>query len=140
MVLNDIELKAVYDSDEDDIVSDFFIPVLSSAKRYNRVAGYFNSTTLAVAARGIKNLLKNGGTMQLVCGCKLSQNDIDALENNQQPQELNTEFLSELNGLEDGDFRRNHAQILGWMIKNQKLEIKIANVDRSSTGIFHMKI
>ena len=140
MVLSNIELKAVYDSDEDDIVSDFFIPVLSSAKSYKRVAGYFNSTTLAVAARGIKNLLKNGGTMQLVCGCKLSQNDIEALENNQQPQELNTEFLSELNGLEDGDFRRNHAQILGWMIKNKKLEIKIANVDRSSTGIFHMKI
>ena len=58
MVLSDIELKAVYDSDEDDIVSDFFIPVLSSAKSYKRVAGYFNSTTLAVAARGIKNLLK----------------------------------------------------------------------------------
>jgi len=34
VVLSDIELKAVYDSDEDDIVSDFFIPVLSSAKSY----------------------------------------------------------------------------------------------------------
>ena len=61
MTLQDNSFKEVWDSDEDDIVSEFFIPALSSATLYQRVAGYFNSTTLAVAARGIKNLLENGG-------------------------------------------------------------------------------
>lgn len=139
MVLRDHSFKKVWDSDEDDIVSDFFLPALSSATLYQRVAGYFSSTVLAIAARGIKNLLDSGGKMQLVCGCQLSQQDKEAMEKGSATTEFNDKFLEELNSLEDGDFRKNHVQILGWMIKNKKLEIKIAEVD-DPIGIYHMKI
>jgi superfamily II DNA or RNA helicase len=139
MTLQDHSFKEVWDSDEDDISYDLFVPALSSATLYQRVAGYFNSTTLAIAARGIKNLLANDGKMQLVCGTQLSQIDKDALEKGKPPTEFNNQFITELNNLEDGDFRKNHAKILAWMIANKKLEIKIAQVDDPS-GIYHMKI
>lgn len=134
----DLDLKISYDSDEDDTIGDFLLPVLSNSKNYKRLAGYFNSSSLALSARGIKGLLRNNGTMQLVCGHQLSLKDKEAMEQGLEAKELSENFLKELEELEDGDFRKNHVKILGWMIKNKKIEIKIATV--SDPGIFHMKV
>ena len=46
-----LNLKSSYDSDEDDILNEFYIPVLSNAVVYKRLAGFFTSTALALAAR-----------------------------------------------------------------------------------------
>jgi hypothetical protein len=45
----------------DDRLNVFYIPALSCSVRYDRSAGYFSSTALAVAAAGVAHLLKNGG-------------------------------------------------------------------------------
>ncbi len=52
-------LKPYYDSDRDDVLNDFYIPVLKESVDYWRLAGFFSSTALAVASRGIKGLLNN---------------------------------------------------------------------------------
>mgnify|MGYP001571031905 CR=1 FL=1 len=116
---DELDIKIDYDSDEDDILHDFFIPLLANSKKYK---------SLAVASFGIKGLLRNEGTMQLVCGHQLSLKDKEAMEQGLDATDLSENFLKELNELDENNFHKNHAKILGWMIKNKKLEIKSADV------------
>jgi hypothetical protein len=44
----------------DDRLGAFFIPALAASIRYDRSAGYFSSTMLAVAAAGVTKLISNG--------------------------------------------------------------------------------
>jgi len=51
MTLKDIDIKEAYDSDLDDILREFYIPVLSNSLNYRRICGFFSSATLAIAAK-----------------------------------------------------------------------------------------
>lgn len=152
MNLKDLDLRKTYDSDSDDILRDFYIPVLSNSIKYRRLAGFFSSTSLAVAARGISRFIANSGHMELICGAKLSKADAEAIkEAHENPVAIIERFFFE--NLEDleNEFIRDHVQALGWMIANKKLDIKISIVyneegcplDEKTVekqGIFHQKV
>ena len=44
MGLRDLDLKPAYDSEDNDVVNDFYIPALSESILYRRLAGFFSST------------------------------------------------------------------------------------------------
>lgn len=152
MNLKDLDLRKAYDSDSDDILRDFYIPVLSNSIKYRRLAGFFSSTSLAVAARGISRFIANSGHMELICGVKLSKADAEAIkEAHENPVAIIERFFFE--NLEDleNEFIRDHVRALGWMIANKKLDIKISIVyneegcplDEKTVekqGIFHQKV
>ena len=50
----------------DKIVQDFYIPLLSRAKSYDRAVGFFSSSVLIELSRGLINLVNNGGKMRLI--------------------------------------------------------------------------
>ena len=52
------------------LIALFYVPALSCTVRYDRMTGYFSADALALAARGIQNLIANEGYMRLVVGCK----------------------------------------------------------------------
>lgn len=152
MSLKDIELKKAYDSDVDDILDDFYIPALSHSVTYKRLAGFFSSSALAVAARGISKLISNGGHMKLITSAKLRKSDIEAIrEAYENPEKVIEKMvLEDLGNLED-KFVEDHVRALGWMVAKKKLEIKIAIVygedelplDEKSIekeGLFHQKV
>jgi len=148
MSLRDVLLKPAYDSDEDDILSDFYIPMLSNSVSYRRLAGFFSSSALAVAARGISGLIKNGGTMKLVVGAKLRKADVEAIEKGMKNREqaIADMMIQDLDSIE-AEFVRDHVRALAWMVANNKLEIKIAvPLDAHETagdineGIYHQKV
>lgn len=132
--LKNLNLKSSYWSDEDNILFDFYIPALSVSKIYKRIAGYFSSNTLAVAAKGLAAFIHNGGKMFLITSVVLSEEDKDSIE--KALGEYEKKVIEEIDNIED-KLTRNHVAMLGWMIKNGTLEIKIAVV---SKGIFHPKI
>ena len=76
--LRDIPWKISY-GPQDDRLQDFFIPAMAASVRYDRAAGYFSSTMLAVAAAGVTKLILNGGKMRLLCGADLSEADVEAI-------------------------------------------------------------
>jgi hypothetical protein len=76
--LCDIPWKLGY-GPQDDRLRDFFIPALVASVRYDRAAGYFSSTMLAVAAAGVTKLILNGGKMRLLCGADMSEADVEAI-------------------------------------------------------------
>jgi len=132
--LRELNLKPVYYSDEDNLLQDFYIPVLENSVQYDRIAGYFSSNTLAVAARGIAALIKNGGKMRLITNVVLSAEDQAAIKEALRSREA--EVLAEIENMED-ELKKDHVRMLAWMVKKDLLQIKIAVVQR---GIEHQKI
>jgi len=149
MNLQDIRLKPAYDSDEDDILNDFYIPALSNSLSYWRLAGFFSSSALAVAARGILGLIKNGGTMKLVVGAKLRKADVEAIEKGMKNREqaIAEMMIRDLDSIE-AEFVKDHVKALAWMVANNKLEIKVAvplntyakTAEDINEGIYHQKV
>ena len=62
-----------------DILHDFYIPALRRAVRYDRVAGYFRSSSLAAASQGFSAFASADGRMRLIVGADLKQEDVDAI-------------------------------------------------------------
>src|SRR5689334_18620644 len=77
--LRELNLKISY-GPNDARLHDFFIPAMAASIRYDRAAGYFSSTMLAVAAAGVTKLVLNGGKMRLLCGADLSEADVEAID------------------------------------------------------------
>ena len=134
MGLKDINLKPAYYSDEDYLLEEFYIPVLSKSVKYDRVAGYFSSNSLAIAAKGIAQFVNNGGKIRLIANIVMSIEDKKAIK--QALEKKEEEVLAEIEALED-ELKKNHIRMLGWMVKNNLIEIKIAVVN---AGVEHQKI
>lgn len=147
-----LELNNVYSSESHDILHEFYIPVLTEAIKYNRMSSYFSSKSLAVAAKGILNLIKNDGNMKLITSPMFTKEDIKVLKDvNDNPQKyISDNILEDLNNL-DNDFTIEHLKALGWMIANKKLVIKIAipikqdgtimdSEEFVNLGLFHPKV
>lgn len=134
MSLKELNLKSVYYSDDCAILTDFYIPVLSNAIKYDRVAGYFCSNSLSLAAKGIAELIKNNGHVRLIANVVISEEDQGAIKEALKNKER--EVLLEIDNLED-QLVKDHIKMLSWMIKRNLLEIKIAVV---KNGIEHQKM
>lgn len=155
MGLREIAFKAVYHPGKknENIVGDLLIPGLSQATTYRRVAGYFSSTSLAVAAQGIAGMVEAGGKYQLVTSHELVKNDLtglsDAFESKDIESALIDSFLTswqELGSLENA-IKRKHVEAMLWLLKEEKLEIRVvvpfrnnqAVLDQSLVDKFHPK-
>jgi len=152
MSLKSISLNKAYSSDSDDILYGFYIPSLKESIEYDRLAGFFSSKSLAIAARGILGLIEKGGAMRLIVSPKLDKNDLEIIiDSYKEPEKyIEKKMLQELERLED-KFIRDHVYALGWMIANKKLEIKVAVTCDSSgkllsyediqqSSLFHQKV
>lgn len=152
MNFTDLNIKSCYESSVDDIIADFYDAVLGVSVRYDRIAGFFSSSSLAVASRGLARFINNGGKMRLIASPRLNISDSEiikrAVEN---PASLTAEELGlNLNYIET-EFVENHVKALGWMLGSNMLEIKLAIVtdeseklfsgqDGITEGIFHQKV
>lgn len=132
MDFRSLRLMPAYETGIDDLVGDFYIPVLSNAHKYDRIAGFFSSTSLAIAARGIAGLIANNGRMRLVCSPRLTKTDmpvITGFTSNDLSSVLGDRLLEDIScdQLED-KFMKDHVAALGWMLSHNLLEIKLAVV------------
>ncbi|MDD5007345.1 MAG: hypothetical protein PHU49_04515 [Syntrophorhabdaceae bacterium] len=127
MSLKLLKLGKAYSSDSHDILHEFYIPVLGASVEYSRLAGFFSSKALAVAASGITEFLKNKGVIKMVVSPRFSRDDVHTISNSMEhPEEYTSrKMLEEINNIEE-DFIRDHLQALGWMLVNNLLEIKVA--------------
>jgi len=149
---SELHLKKFYTSSEDNVLLDFYIPVLENAIRYDRLAGFFSSSSLAIAAKGVAKLINNDGYMRIVASPRLSKGDISTIASAQLNPENYIEkiIIDEINYIDD-DFIYDHLRALGWMVANGKLDLKIAivtdengrlmNSDQiEEYGLFHQKV
>ena len=151
MSFRDLDLKIGYDSDENDISNEFYKPVLKLAVQYDRLAGYFSSTTFAVAISETLDFIKNGGKMRLVTSTQVSNQDKQVFQDYVNGEKTGFEELlvEKINEKSDQIFR-DCAALMGWMLDNKidnesQLQIKIAipesldgKLDQNS--IYHQKV
>ena len=123
----ELNFKEHYDSQKDNLLKDFYIPALANSKKYRRVVGYFNSKSLASVALGLKDFILNKGKMDLLCGVDLNPSDVNMVKfASEHPEEIvASNFLNELDSIED-EIVKNHVKVLGWMIANNLLRIRVA--------------
>ena len=137
-----IDIKSEYRSRLDNVIKDFYVPVLKQAVLYKRAVGFFSSTALVEMSAGICGLVKNGGKIQLIASPHLSANDIEAINNGLKRrddviEEALIRQLSEPIGAEE----TARLNLLSNLIAAGVLEIKIAFLETDNTvGMFHEKM
>ena len=117
-----------------EILHDFYIPALQHSVKYDRVAGYFRSTSLAAASQGFSAFISNKGKIRLIVGSDLDPDDVSAILGGDQ-QRLERLLKGEL---EDdtqwpADVCRG-VQLLAWMVVNGHLEVRVALRVHSTKG------
>ena len=80
MSLQDVSIKNEYRSLIDNVVQDFYIPLLERAMVYKRAVGFFSSSSLVEITKGIAAMAANGGKIQIVASPYLSEEDIEAIQ------------------------------------------------------------
>ena len=149
MTLTELNIAQAYDTGnrEDQVIHDFYVPVLQESISYKRLTGYFSSQVLALAARGIAGLISNGGKMQLITSPVVSEKDFEALTSST-PEDIqrfvDAQFERAIGDLNDlaSTIAYDHVRALGWMLREGYLEIRVL-VPRdinSGSGIFHSKV
>lgn len=134
-MLRNLEIKNAYNSDEDDLVNDFYNSVLSESILYRRATGYFTSGSLSIAAIGITSLIHNSGKIQAITGYQVNEEDYQAIVDGLSNDFFVEEFTKEIETSQGTDL--DHLKLLSWMIATDRFEMKIAF---RIGGIFHQKI
>ncbi|MDM8525229.1 helicase-related protein [Desulfococcaceae bacterium HSG8] len=124
------------------ILHDFYIPVLERSVRYDRVAGYFRSSSLAAASQGFSAFFNNNGKARFIVGADLSPEDVTAIlraSRNTCSEIQNTGFEGALNSELDQfdtwpEGTRNGVRLLGYLIRKKILEIRVAFRVHAQTG------
>lgn len=146
MLLSDRIWKRKYTREDGDLVRKFYVPALSTAKRYDRITGYFNAEGLALASAGIEHLALNEGTMRLIVGCTLDDAEVKAVEEGLSMGEMLSDKLGQaLPAAKEGD-ERQALELLAWLVCHRLLDIKVAvrcrpgtRIPVGGTTIFHEK-
>jgi len=135
-------IPKILDSSSNNLVEEFFNPVLSQSLKYDRGVGYFTSGWLTSVAKGVIPLVEEGGRIRLITSPNLQQRDYDAIVLGDKARQDKTIFnaLSRDVSRLSKDLEDNVRVALSWMIADKILDIKIA-VPRNklSGGDFHVK-
>ncbi|MFU1632986.1 helicase-related protein [Aeromonas veronii] len=116
------------------ILHDFYIPALQHAKRYARVAGYFSSSSLAIASQGFSQFVNKGGKARFIVGADLHEQDAEAILMGNR-QRLEQALVGELAqpSLWPEQVQRG-VELLAWMVAHGHLEIRVSVRKHIITG------
>ena len=140
-LFTELEFPRVIDTSTDDFVSDFYEPLLSRAVEYKRGVGYFSSSWVRSAARGMADLAENGGTAKWITSPMVSEEDWEALQMGSaaRTDEILKESLKDEIGDLRYDLEYNTRNTIAWLVADGILDIKFAVPQKELGGDFHDK-
>ena len=138
-MLNEVKWKSVYRSGDQNLLKEFYLPSLKQAVSYDRAVGFFSASTLVANLEGVSELVKNGGSMRLVIGHPLEEDEYLAIKKGYEVSKLlkglETKLeaiIEECKGVDD-----NKLDLLTLLISRGLLEVKFA---LRRKGMYHEKI
>lgn len=136
-----LEILRSYKTNKNDVVKEFYLPILKESVLYKRAVGFFSSTALIELSKGISGLIKNGGKIKFIVSPLLSEEDIEAIQKGYDEKEIiKNSLLREFKEPQNN----SEAERLNWLaylIANGYLEIKVAfTPPNKTTGMYHEKI
>ena len=131
------DIKISYKNIGEDAFCSIINPLLSCTALYQRSVGFFSSSALTFINDGIIDLARNGGHIQLATSPKLSENDIEAIENGYNARSvLEERALEEFeNSLIELD--NQNLALLYELIKEEIMDIRIVVKNK---GMYHDKL
>ncbi len=124
MSFRDQAIASLY-TPADNRLEGFYIPALKQAVRYDRVTGYYRSSSLVVAAAGISRFVANGGTMRIIAGTELDELDIKAIEKGEPLSAVLARRML-LDPVEGADIvAKRRLETLAYLAREGRLEIRI---------------
>jgi superfamily II DNA or RNA helicase len=139
-MLKSYDFKAVYSSENDNLLEDFYVPALSRSVYYDRAVGFFSAAILSYAAQGLTSFIKNDGKMRLIIGYELTFEEIESIKDGYEDRKLSErigrDFIKTIEEVEDHLFT-NRLEALSWMVAGGSLDIKVA---LRMKGNYHDKV
>lgn len=143
MIFPNLPIKQEYRSPQDNIVQDFYLPVLENSISYKRSVGFFSSSALIELSKGICELAKKGGKIELVASPYLSTEDEHAIRKGYENRAkiIENALLRGLKSETENFFEKERLNLLANLIESGVLNIKIAFTEYgSSVGMYHEKL
>ena len=140
---HDLRIKSEYRSLIDNVVQDFYIPLLKEANSYKRAVGFFSSTALIEISKGIGSMAERGGHIQIVASPYLSDEDLNAIKRGYDEREKIIEgaLLRSLSNDHTDYYSMQRLNLLASLIADGILDIKIAYTeDKNGIGMYHEKM
>jgi len=137
--LTDLKIKDSYRSGEDNLLDDFYLPVLKTAHNYDRAVGFFSSSLLVYALQGISSIIKSKGKMRLIIGHPLTDEEYKAVKDGFDLRHIAQSLEGELDRLLDTTSSIDAYRLIIFtaMIATGRLEVKFAFRPH---GMYHEKI
>lgn len=135
-MFNRLELKSTYSTYENDISKEFYTPVLTVSKTYDRATAYFSSKALANYAKGLEVFAINGNKYRLLISSEISEKDFYEIKEGYTLREhIRSQLYNNLNEdlTKEEEFNLSN---LAYLIAIGVIDIKIGF---TKTGIFHDK-
>lgn len=141
--MNDLinqNIEHLYNSDDNNIVDEFYCKCLLCSKLYKRAVPYFSSKILIVLDKGLKKFIENGGKIKLLVSSNLLSMDIDAI-NKGYRNRRKIEYSREIINFDIYNRHKNEQDYLSWLVYKGIIDIKIiSNRYNKNLGIYHGKI
>lgn len=142
MPLTDLSpINYSFNSIDNNIPAEFYVPCLKKCQEYKRAVGFFSSGILLLLTDGLGTFAKNGGKMKLLVSPRLDESDYEAIKKG-----YNIKEILKNKTIESFDFNINFDQrddrfaLLSSMIANDLLEIKVVCMTTfKENAMFHVK-
>ncbi len=143
MSLKDINFKASYGGLSDNIIENFYAPVLEQSNIYKRSVAYFTGGIFSIATSAYKSFfIENNGKFQLVTSPFFDEKISIGYKKYKEvfnKEDLTIDVLNQsLEKLEKLEHGSDLIEFISILLKLNKLEIKIALVPEP--GLYHEKI
>lgn len=141
MGLKDLSIKSEYRSLIDDVVQDFYVPLLKESVIYQRAVGFFSSSALVAISSGIDGLIKNGGKIQVVASPRLTKEDIEEIQKGYEVRRIIENALIREIIDPELDSEKKQLSYIAQLISEGILDIKIAYISSNNAmAMYHEKM
>jgi len=142
MSFKNLIINKEYRTSNNNVVTEFYIPVLSETVLYQRAVGFFSSSSLIKISDGIKPLVERGGKIQLIVSPKLTVEDIEEISKGyERRREVIQSRLNMSLIIPSEEFNKKKLGYLSVLIEQGILDIKVAFMTKNKLiGMFHEKL
>jgi len=141
--LRKINLKTEYNTEDDQIIPDFYSPCLSVSERYDRAVGFFRANIYRELGGDLLDFVIRGGKVRIVCSPDIPEIDEEAAREGYELRGKRTEkdkeatLLQVLIEMSKNPDEKDCLDMLRILIEKGSMELYVAT---RPGGIYHRKI
>ncbi|AKJ05428.1 superfamily II DNA or RNA helicase [Archangium gephyra] len=141
--LQTLELASEYDTEENDLVVELYVPCFQQARQYDRAVGYFRASIYRELGEPLLDFVIRGGHVRVVCSPDMSERDEEAARGGyerrgQRPAEaIEADLVQVMEAMAGQPDEADCLDMLRLLIEKGALDLYVAV---RPGGIYHRKI